>query len=442
MKPRWNHVALPRWLARSAASTATTLASAMHAITNLIEVGRIAEGATRAGRWRLSNLDGVRERLGGVYQRLQIQDEAIIGSAADYDDCVERAIGGPLDAWVRASHLLADVAPLARLYGFSCWALERCTDPRLARASHLGRRELADVLSRVHAAYQEEVRWYVAGPRMWSRPDAAGTSPFDVLRMCVAVLHARRPERELSSLDLDALLLFGASLTCITRVRQCMFCFRWAMPGHSTCARHSLSEEAGGNRLERQARYAKAKAILKLAGAQPSEKARWMFRTREEAFRTVSQIIWPVSGPRHTRQARMLVGRLPEYPYLARELGVALSELQATDLAELLRHKVDPAEYRLGAWGRKLFAADAWIYLEGMPSRQIAAWDRARKAISSLPAQGEQVRCKRIAAAIGMSASAFSHWIDRRRDVPMVLGLAHVVRGRRKRHALAKPGRS
>jgi hypothetical protein len=430
MKRRSELVALPRWLAKSAVGSASVRMRAMHAVTSLIEVAVIAGGASRTGRWRCSDLDGLRERLGGMYERLQIPDRAITGSAADYDACVEGAVGGAIDPWVRSLHRLTNIAALARVSGLGCWAVDQCADPRIARRPPPSRQGLATSLRKVRVAYADAARWRVDGPKAWSCADQSEGSPFDVLRMCVATLHRNGPERALSSLDIDALLLLGDSLRCIAHIRQCELCFRWAIPGHSTCFRHSLSAEAGGNRLDRQARYEKGKALLKMAGVNPLDEERRMFRTREEMLRTVSQIIWPGSGLTE-RQGMQIAGRLSGCPHIVSAIEEADGALRGNSLPELLRRVIDPLEYRAGAWRNKLRAAEAWICLEQMPARQVAAWNHSIAAIEMLPRRTADVQCKQVASAVGQSPSAFSHFLTRRQDVAMVRSLACVLRARR-----------
>ncbi len=436
-----------------------------------LDIAAEAEGVSGRDVWCREHLDGIRSRLGGLFTRLQIPETAILGTAEDYYQCFasygsedrgssppgkhkarkkgtrnSKSVGStprssrpeadpkpPIGVKTLFLQLQSNDPPLRRLQILAFAALWQCKDGRLDRDNPpLTRRDVATVCSRVRDAYIDANRMRVEGKEAWARAESLGAdaTPFDMLRMCIAALHAPRYHSELEGYDVDALMLLGASARSIQKIRGCRLCFRWAMPGHPRCARHSQSKEAGGSRRGRQTRYEGGRAILALAHVNPPEQPRRMFRSYAELVRALSQVVWP-SVELEEVQGGEIALRLRRYPRVAKAIGFRRRTMTGREIIGALRNKIDPLEYRPEAWKERLGAAEIWLRLEQMPTRQRAAWVLSSEAIAVLPYFGKKPRRRDVAAFLGLSQSAFSHLLSRRQDVPTARRLAALLRGDR-----------
>ena len=373
--------------------------------------------------------NGFQERLGGFFNRLAMPMHAVDGSSRDYVEGLEAKIGGQLDPWLRDAPLMHG-AEYFRFMTFASGALITCA------ASPAGHRSTADLtvllgaVDRVLGAYHGLQAAICAAHTSARSILPTPAAPFGVLNIAHAVLRADRNGDEVDGLDVDALTVLGAFLVAVTCVRQCEVCFRWAAPGPRMCFRHSLSAEVGDTPQGRQRRYQHAKRVADLVGLPVHDRPRLIDSDRALMY-LIGRVLWHTSIPCEDRQVAYLLRLALQCPRAM--IGAAdFGSVNRLNVTTVLRQHIDPLEYRLGNWRKKLPAADLWGQLEDYLStrslgRRIRTTERLARAarLAELGASRKEV-----AASLEVDPTAVSHWIRRHSDDPYANRLARALHAR------------
>jgi hypothetical protein len=355
---RGGEASLPHWLRAVGRLRRPVAQLAVGGFGCLIEAALISG----AGRRRRDSYtarffqQGLERRLGGLWERSQIDLRSVAGSSKDYIEALEAGIGGRLDDAMRALPLLHE-QQCYRLMVLAGLTVHRA----LASTSQIKRRADGEWLE----IAWERMRQASASDRHEECPLAAERwiSPFETIRIAAGILHKRRADRRLGELDIAALALVSAAANSIYAIRRCAHCFRWALPGHAVCARHCLSEEVRGTRTERQARYAHGQRLAARIGWDSAAAKRTRYIEPNELRHVVARVLWKTPVPREDMLAQSLLCKIRGCPAVVRALGEQPNRLRASQVVDELRRHIDPFEYRIGAWHHRFETIANWLQL-------------------------------------------------------------------------------
>lgn len=262
-------------------------------------------------------------------------------------------------------------------------------------------------------------------------------TPFVLLQASYQALAANRRHVGASESDAHALALFGMAGFSLLTMQGCEMCFRWAMIGHRYCAEHSLSAEASGSRLERQARHQSGRRAMVEFHYRLKELPRRFTEgasARQRAF-MVSRVLWGTQVPGEDTVASKVAAFLTAYPRTFAHVTKG-EQPQSQPLFEKLRERLDPLEFVPGNWRTKIRAAETWF--RAVERRTPGARRGGRKSRLRIIDAFFLVRDfgaskSEIADQLGLHPSTISHWLRHRADEPTVKELAAQLAANRER---------
>jgi hypothetical protein len=282
-------------------------------------------------------------------------------------------------------------------------------------------------------------------------------TPHTLIRAAYEVLRSNRDQSSLVQSDVDALILIGIAASALMHLSGCEFCFRLAVPGHRACSEHSLSSEADGDRLERQARYQSGRRAVVAYRSQLRQLPIHFnaIASINQRNQLVATILWGDVVPDEKRVAASLLMRIEKYPRVKRIVERS-GAVRPGQLFDRLRQELDPHEFIVGNWRAKLRAAEVWfqaveISTPGKRGSGVQSSDRNQLALRLV--KGMALSKSELASALNMSASALSKWLLRNKDDPVIAEIesrlaqaAERVADRKSRHRelslrIAKPRR-
>lgn len=278
-------------------------------------------------------------------------------------------------------------------------------------------------------------------------------TPHTLMQATYVVLGSNKLRSQPVQSDIDALILFGLAASALMNMRGCEFCFRLAMPGHQRCSEHSLSKEAGGDRLLRQSRYqAGRRAVSEYQSRLRELPTHFNFiASLKQRSLLIASVLWGGSIPDERRIAASISKLIERYPHVKQVLEREGGTLP-TQLFERLRRVLDPLEFIVGNWRAKLRAAEAWfsaVESSTPGARRSGAEARYTKSLALDLVKGVPLSKSQLATALGIHPSTLSKWFDRNGDDPVVAEIASRMeasagrvreRKERKRRLLAKVG--
>ena len=253
-------------------------------------------------------------------------------------------------------------------------------------------------------------------------------TPHALMQATYVVLDSNKLRSHPVQSDIDALILFGLAASALMNMRGCEFCFRLAMPGHHRCSEHSLSKEAGGERLLRQSRYQAGRRAVTEYQSRLRELPTYFnfIASLKQRSLLIASVLWGGSIPDERRIAASISKLIERYPHvkqvLEREGGTF-----PTQLFERLRRVLDPLEFIVGNWRAKLRAAEAWfsaVESSTPGARRSGAEARNTKSLALDLVRGVPLSKSELAAALGIHPSTLSKWFDRNGDDPVVAEIA------------------
>ena len=250
-------------------------------------------------------------------------------------------------------------------------------------------------------------------------------TPHALMQAAYAVLSSNRLQRHPVQSDVDALALFGLAASALLNMRGCDFCFRLAMAGHRRCSEHSLSKEAGGDPLGRQARYQSARRAVSEYRVRLKELPvhfNAIKSLRQRSF-LISAILWGASVPDEGRITSSVAELVVKYPHV-RGMLECDAGTGPSQLFDDLRRVLDPLEFVVGNWRTKLRAAEAWFQAveSSTPGvRRSGTKGHLTKLYALDLVQGVDLSKSELAAVLEVHPSTLSKWFARNGDDPVVV---------------------
>ncbi|UCV28159.1 helix-turn-helix domain-containing protein [Ferribacterium limneticum] len=217
------------------------------------------------------------------------------------------------------------------------------------------------------------------------------------------------------------LALIGWSAHHWKQVATCELCFRFTRPGSRFCYEHTQSQTQGSERSAAYRRYRLGRKVHHLAEQRGKlEFLRGNLMLREARRRlALSDVIfeWEYEAHAVADELRTLHDMLSVAPCVLRKLDTGVLNLDFETLTEILRETLDPYHWDPMHWGLTILQAELWFSLEeesapGKRGHGLAAQVKIDQA-KGLINQG--VGRSQIARELGVSPSAVSKWIARRR---------------------------
>ena len=250
-------------------------------------------------------------------------------------------------------------------------------------------------------------------------------TPHALMQAAYAVLSSNRLQRHPVQSDVDALALFGLAASALLNMRGCDFCFRLAMAGHRRCSEHSLSKEAGGDPLGRQARYQSARRAVSEYRARLKELPVHfnVIKSLKQRSLLISAILWGAPVPDEGRITSSVAELVIKYPHV-REMLECDAGTRPSQLFDDLRRVLDPLEFVVGNWRTKLRAAEAWFQAveSSTPGvRRSGTKGHLTKLYALDLVQGVDLSKSELAAVLEVHPSTLSKWFARNGDDPVVV---------------------
>lgn len=405
---------LPDWLKAVGKRHKSVAQLAANGFGCLIEAALIS-GAGRKRRDSYTTHffpQGLERRLGGLWERSQIDLRSVAGSSKDYIEALEAGIGGALDDFMRTLPLL-EHQQYFRLMVLVRLAVRRALTSTSQTKRKADREWLEIAWERIlQASTSDRHRECSLAAERW-------ISPFETIRIAAGLLHKRRADCRLADLDIGALALVGAAAHSFSAIRRCALCFRWTLPGHAACARHCLSEEVRETDPERQARYAHGRRLAARIGRDSAAAKQTQYIELGELRYVIARLLWKTPVPGEDKLAKSLLRKIRECSAVVRALGEQPNGLRASQVVDELRRHIDPFEYRIGAWHHYFETIADWlqleectVYLRRGPSAQTSR--KIREALSLAECKGYSRA--QIAEALGVHPTTISQWCRRRKD--------------------------
>lgn len=346
--------------------------------------------------------------------------------AAEWQEGLQsRLCGLPRRTGVSASEVVLSNRHLAA--AIACKLLDAAPHVQALPATALTRSEVESLLRNLLEALHRLVATSMASNRRFPRvatDKVPQRTPHTLMQAAYAVLNGNKPLRHPVQGDVDALIVFGLAGSALWDIRGCELCFRLALPGHARCEEHSLSKEAGGDRLERQARYQSGRRASSDYQSRVGELPVHFnaIASLKQHSLLIAGLLWGGLVPDERRITSAILKLIDRYPHVRMALGRG-GDAQPHQLFDLLRQSLDPLEFVPGNWRAKLRAAEAWLSaVESSTPGARRAGKKCRDAqhLALALVRGVDLSKSQLATALKVHPSTLSKWFSRNRDDPVV----------------------
>ncbi|MCX7207918.1 MAG: helix-turn-helix domain-containing protein [Proteobacteria bacterium] len=183
----------------------------------------------------------------------------------------------------------------------------------------------------------------------------------------------------------------------------CALCPRLCRPHSQYCEHHTFSKIGSGSAADKMRRNREGQRVI-TRFEETNPQFRSILRDKaSEPYAWVARVLWHTPLPNEQRSVQTIIRTINQNPILNELTEIDINSVISANIESLLREKIDPHEYQLGAWVPKLKYLASWLSIRDdlkiRPKRKPAKISHLSKQVHLLKQAGYSH--KQIAEKIG-----------------------------------------